>query len=72
MDKNQGTNFFHAKCMPIRKVEEIAVFNNYLIYNAIKSKGHELTRSAKRSSNGKCYFVKNKRKICLICEKFSV
>ena len=51
--KNQGTNFFHAKHMPIRKVEEIAVFNNYLTYNAIKSKGHEPTRSAKGSSNGK-------------------
>ena len=25
--KNQGTNFFHAKSMPIRKVEEILVFN---------------------------------------------
>ena len=59
--KNQGTNFFHAKHMPIRKVEEIAVFNNYLTYNAIKSKGHEPTRSAKGSSNGKCYFGKNKR-----------
>ena len=59
--KNQGTNFFHAKHMPIRKVEEIAVFNNYLTYNAIESKGHEPTRSAKGSSNGKCYFGKNKR-----------
>lgn len=34
--KNQGTNFFHAKHMPIRKVEEIAVFNNYLTYNRLR------------------------------------
>jgi site-specific DNA-methyltransferase (adenine-specific) len=25
-NKNQGTNFFHAKRMPIRKVEEICIF----------------------------------------------
>jgi hypothetical protein len=24
--KNQGTNFFHAKRMPIRKIEEICIF----------------------------------------------
>lgn len=59
--KNQGTNFFHAKKMPIRKVEEICVFNGYDTYNIIKSKGHVPTRSSKGSSNGKCYYGTNKR-----------
>lgn len=59
--KNQGTNFFHAKHMPIRKVEEICVFNNYSTYNIIKSKGHSPTQSSKGSSNGKCYYGTNKR-----------
>lgn len=59
--KNQGTNFFHANKMPIRKVEEICVFNNYDIYNVIKSKGHSPTNSSKGTSNGKCYFGDKKR-----------
>ena len=59
--KNQGTNFFHAKSMPIRKVEEICVFKKYKIYNPQKSQGHVPTNSAKGLSNGKCYFGENKR-----------
>ena len=31
--KNQGTNFFHAKRMPIRKVEEICIFKNGRYYS---------------------------------------
>jgi len=30
--KNQGTNFFHAKRMPIRKIEEICIFKKGKYY----------------------------------------
>lgn len=60
--KNQGTNFFHAKRMPIRKVEEICVFyHKRNIYNPQMSDGHVPTNSAKGSHNGRVYYGKNKR-----------
>jgi len=58
--KNQGTNFFHAKRMPIRKVEEICVFKNGRYYPQITD-GHIPTSSAKGCSNGKAYHGENKR-----------
>lgn len=58
--KNQGTNFFHAKRMPIRKVEEICVFNSRVYYPQM-SDGHVPTNSAKGCSNGVIYFGDNKR-----------
>ena len=58
--KNQATNFFHAKRMPLRKIEEICVFGNGP-YNPIMSTGNSPTRSAKGSSNGKTYHGTNKR-----------
>lgn len=58
--KNQGTNFFHAKRMPIRKVEEICVFYKGK-YNPQITDGHEPTRPAKGCSNGKAYHGENKR-----------
>ena len=58
--KNQGTNFFHAKRMPIRKVEEICVFGGRKYYPQITD-GHIPTNSAKGCSNGKAYHGTNKR-----------
>lgn len=58
--KNQGTNFFHAKRMPIRKVEEICIFGKGKYYPQI-TEGHVPTNSAKGCSNGKAYFGTNKR-----------
>lgn len=58
--KNQGTNFFHAKRMPIRKVEEICVFNSKVYYPQM-SDGHVPTNSAKGCSNGEIYHGKNRR-----------
>jgi site-specific DNA-methyltransferase (adenine-specific) len=58
--KNQGTNFFHAKRMPIRKVEEICIFGRGK-YNPQITDGHGPTNSAKGSSNGNAYHGKNKR-----------
>lgn len=58
--KNQGTNFFHAKRMPIRKVEEICVFNSKIYYPQITD-GHVPTNSAKGYSNGNIYHGDNKR-----------
>ncbi len=59
--KNQGTNFFHAKQMPIRKIEEIMVFGKGRKYNPQITDGHTPTNSAKGYSNGKAYFGTNKR-----------
>ncbi len=59
-NKNQGTNFFHAKRMPIRKVEEICIFGGKL-YNPQITEGHIPTNSAKGCSNGAAYHGKNKR-----------
>jgi len=58
--KNQGTNFFHAKRMPIRKIEEVVVFGGNRYYPQITS-GHIPTNSAKGCSNGKTYHGTNKR-----------
>lgn len=58
--KNQGTNFFHAKRMPIRKIEEICIFNGKIYFPQI-SEGHIPTNSAKGCSNGEAYFGTNKR-----------
>ena len=58
--KNQGTNFFHAKRMPIRKVEEICIFEGRTYYPQHTS-GHTPTNSAKGCSNGKAYHGTNKR-----------
>jgi len=58
--KNQGTNFFHAKRMPIRKVEEICIFKKGK-YNPQISTGHVATNSAKGCSNGQAYFGTNTR-----------
>lgn len=52
--KNQGTNFFHAKRMPIRKIEEICIFKKGNYYPQITD-GHPPTQSAKGCSSGKTY-----------------
>ena len=59
-NKNQGTNFFHAKRMPIRKVEEISIFGGKVYFPQITD-GHIPTNSAKGCSNGKVYHGKNIR-----------
>jgi site-specific DNA-methyltransferase (adenine-specific) len=58
--KNQGTNFFHAKRMPIRKIEEICIFGKGK-YNPQITDGHTPTQSAKGCSNGNTYHGTNKR-----------
>ena len=58
--KNQATNFFHAKRMPVRKVEEICIFKKGAYYPQITD-GHIPTSSAKGCSNGKAYHGTNKR-----------
>ena len=58
--KNQGTNFFHAKRMPIRKIEEICIFKKGK-YNPQITEGHVPTNSAKGCSNGKAYHGTNTR-----------
>lgn len=58
--KNQATNFFHAKRMPVRKVEEICIFKKGKYYPQITD-GHIPTSSAKGCSNGKAYHGTNKR-----------
>lgn len=58
--KNQGTNFFHANRMPIRKVEEICVFNKGR-YSPQITGGHVPTNSAKGVSKGKAYSGVNVR-----------
>ena len=58
--KNQGTNFFHAKRMPIRKIEEICIFKKGKYYPQITN-GHIPTNSAMGSSNGKTYHGTNIR-----------
>lgn len=60
--KNQGTNFFHAKRMPIRKIEEVLIFyNGKARYNPQITDGHIPTNSAKGCSNGVVYHGNNKR-----------
>lgn len=58
--KNQGTNFFHAKRMPIRKLEEICIFKKGK-YNPQITDGHIPTNSAKGCSNGVAYHGTNTR-----------
>ena len=58
--KNQATNFFHAKRMPIRKVEEICIFKKGKYHPQITN-GHIPTNSAKGCSNGRTYHGTNKR-----------
>lgn len=58
--KNQGTNFFHAKRMPIRKIEEICIFKKGK-YNPQITDGHIPTNSAKGCSNGQAYHGTNTR-----------
>lgn len=58
--KNQGTNFFHAKSMPIRKIEEICIFKKGKYYPQ-HTEGHIPTNSAKGCSNGKAYHGTNTR-----------
>lgn len=58
--KNQATNFFHTKRMPLRKIEEICVFYKHK-YNPQKTDGHIPTRAAKGCSNGTIYYGGNKR-----------
>lgn len=52
--KNQATNFLNAKKMPLRKLEEICIFNNGRYYPQ-KTQGHKPTNSAKGSSIGNLY-----------------
>jgi len=59
-NKNQGTNFFHAKRMPVRKVEEISIFGGKK-YKPQITDGHIPTNSAKGHSNGKVYHGTNIR-----------
>lgn len=58
--KNQATNFFHAKRMPTRKVEEICIFGGKTYFPQI-TEGHIPTSSAKGCSNGQAYHGTNKR-----------
>lgn len=58
--KNQGTNFFHAARMPIRKVEEICIFGGKT-YNPQITDGHVPTNSAIGISEGKTYSGTNTR-----------
>lgn len=59
-NKNQGTNFFHAKRMPIRKVEEICIFGGKK-YNPQITDGHSPTNATKGSSDGRTYYGTNIR-----------
>jgi site-specific DNA-methyltransferase (adenine-specific) len=61
-EKNQGTNFFHASRMPIRKMEFILTFyKSKPAYNPQMSTGHVPTNSGKGSSPGRVYHGENKR-----------
>jgi len=60
--KNQGTNFFHAKRMPIRKIEEVLVFStSNKAYKPQITSGHIPTQSAKGTSTGNIYHGNNIR-----------
>jgi site-specific DNA-methyltransferase (adenine-specific) len=58
--KNQSTNFFHAKSMPVRKVEEICIFYKGLYYPQMTT-GHQPTNSAIGSYPGNAYYGNKKR-----------
>ncbi len=53
-EKNKGTNFFHARRMPMRKIEEICVFYNGK-YNPQMSQGHVPLQSSKSRNSGRTY-----------------
>jgi DNA modification methylase len=59
--KNTGTNFFHAKRMPIRHVEEILVFSKKTpaTYYPQITDGHVPTNSGKGRNTGNCYAGKS-------------
>lgn len=50
-EKNFATNFLHAKRQPLRKTEDICIFNKGL-YIPQKTTGHPPTQSAKGKSKG--------------------
>lgn len=59
--KNTGTNFFHAKRMPIRYSENIAIFQKSAAhYNPQKTTGHIPTNSGIGRNTGNIYHGKNK------------
>lgn len=59
-EKNTGTNFFHAKRMPIRYYENIHVFyKKFSIYNPQKTTGHVPTNSGKGINRGEVYSGKS-------------
>lgn len=58
--KNQTTNFFHAKRMPLRAIEEICIFYGKNYFPQI-TEGHVATNSAKGCSNGQVYHGTNTR-----------
>ena len=60
--KNQKTNFYLAKKMPLREIEEIAVFyTKQPSYFPQKTQGHIPTSSARGTSDGRVYRQKNVR-----------
>lgn len=59
--KNTGTNFLHAKRMPIRYSENIHVFGRAgATYNPQKTTGHIATNSGKGRNTGNVYHGKSK------------
>ena len=59
-EKNTGTNFLHAKRMPIRFTENIHIFiEGASWYNAQKTKGHTPTNSGKGRNTGNIYSGKS-------------
>lgn len=58
--KNFSTNFLHAKRMPLRNTEDIAVFYKGK-YHPQKTRGHKPTQSARGASNGVLYHGINVR-----------
>lgn len=58
--KNQTTNFFHAKRMPLRKIEEICIFNGKKYFPQITD-GHIPTSAAVGCTNGNAYHGKTIR-----------
>jgi site-specific DNA-methyltransferase (adenine-specific) len=59
--KNTGTNFFHAKRMPVRHIEEILVFSKKGSpnYYPQKTEGHVPTNSGIGRNTGNCYSGKS-------------
>lgn len=60
-EKNTGTNFFHAKRMPIRYSENIAIFQlGSAYYYPIKTTGHVPTNSGIGRNTGNIYSGKSR------------